>query len=82
MISAASAGSKRIMLTDSYGKPFYTLVKVEEEISISFDYSEEFTRIRKPQADQMIDITSMIKPENEVDDLDPVVKNAIKQGIK
>jgi hypothetical protein len=76
--SGASSATRMIISNDAYGNTFCIDVKSESEVELDIIIiSEEIAKIRKDKAIGNIDITSIIKPENEIDDLDTVIKQAL-----
>jgi hypothetical protein len=66
----ANTTNEQISLTDSFGRILYMPVMVEEEINetLPFDIKEIFHEEMVDLINNQVDITSMIIPEQEIED--------------
>ncbi len=67
----ASSPKEVLKLKDSYGRILTMPVKTEEAVtdSLPFDLHDVFVKTRLQEVNTVFDISGMIKPEEEVDDV-------------
>lgn len=81
----ASAGSPSRLLTfkDSFGKilTMPVMEEKEKEETLPFDHEAVFAKAQSEIINQVFDVSSLIKPEQEVDDIPAELKDLL-QGKK
>ncbi len=76
----ASAPNRMLTFQDSYGRTLTMPVVSEEayEVNLPFDLNDVFKRTRLEEVNTTIDISGMIKPEPEVNDIPDNLKDVIR----
>ncbi len=81
MISFASSPKNVLTMKDALGRTLTMPVMTEEvvEDSLPFDLHDVFVQTRLEEVNTVIDISGMIKPEAEVDDVPNELKHLFKR---
>ncbi|MFO7977165.1 MAG: hypothetical protein R6U64_00780 [Bacteroidales bacterium] len=81
MMSFASSPKNVLTMKDALGRTLTMPVMTEEAVedSLPFDLQDVFVQTRLEEVNTVIDISGMIKPEAEVDDVPSELKHLFKK---